>query len=84
MKYGPRAWHFWQYRSDGRVPGIGGNVDKDAFYGTKKQWNAFLREPGVRPVQTGAAGPAPVPAPPKMAAARPQEPIAGPASAPAE
>ena len=49
VKYGARAWHFWQYQSDGRVPGIGGNVDKDAFYGTKEQWDAFLREPGVAP-----------------------------------
>ena len=56
-KYGSRAWHFWQYQSDGRVPGIGGNVDKDAFYGTKEQWDAFLRKPGVRPVQTTAAQP---------------------------
>ena len=71
VKYGSRAWHFWQYQSDGRVPGIGGNVDKDAFYGTKEQWDAFLREPGVRPVQTGAAGPAPAPA--QTAAAQPQE-----------
>ena len=68
VKYGSRAWHFWQYQSDGRVPGIGGKVDKDAFYGTKEQWDAFLREPGVRPVQTGAAGPA-SPAPPQTASA---------------
>ena len=34
VKYGSRAWHFWQYQSDGRVPGIGGDVDKDAFYGS--------------------------------------------------
>ena len=84
VKYGSRAWHFWQYQSDGRVPGIGGNVDKDAFYGTKEQWDAFLREPGVRPAQTGAAGPAPAPALPQTAAAQPQEFIAEPASAPAE
>ncbi|HEX9168152.1 MAG TPA: tlde1 domain-containing protein, partial [Roseiarcus sp.] len=57
VKYGSRAWHFWQYQSDGRVPGIGGNVDKDAFYGTNEQWDAFLREPGVRPVQTTATQP---------------------------
>jgi lysozyme len=57
VKYGSRAWHFWQYQSDGRVPGIGGNVDKDAFYGTKEQWDAFMREPGVRPVQVTAAQP---------------------------
>jgi lysozyme len=59
VKFGARAWHFWQYQSDGRVPGIGGKVDKDVFYGTKDQWDAFRREPGVRPVQTGAAAPAP-------------------------
>ena len=84
VKYGSRAWHFWQYQSDGRVPGIGGKVDKDAFYGTKEQWDAFLREPGVRPAQSGAAGPAPAPALRQTAAAQPQESIAEPASAPAE
>jgi lysozyme len=84
VKYGSRAWHFWQYQSDGRVPGIGGKVDKDAFYGTKEQWDAFLREPGVRPVQTAAAKPTPAPAPPQTAAAQPQESIAEPSSAPAE
>ena len=68
VKYGSRAWHFWQYQSDGRVPGIGGNVDEDAFYGTKEQWDAFLTERGVRPAQTGAAGLAPAPAPPQTAA----------------
>src|SRR6516225_2895282 len=81
VKFGSRAWHFWQYQSDGRVPGIGGKVDKDAFYGTKKQWDAFLKEPGVRPVQTGAAGPAPAPAPPNMASAQPQGSVAEPVSA---
>jgi hypothetical protein len=28
--YGSRAW-----------AGIGGDVDKDAFYGTREQWDAF-------------------------------------------
>jgi hypothetical protein len=84
VKYGSRAWHFWQYQSDGRVPGMGGDVDKDAFYGTKEQWDAFLRDPGVRPVQTGAGGPMPAPTASQMAAAPPQESIAEPASAPAE
>ena len=69
VKYGPRTWHFWQYQSDGRVPGIGGNVDKDAFYGTKDQWDEFLKEPGARPVQTGAAGATPGPVPPQTATA---------------
>ena len=78
VKFGQRAWHFWQYESDGRVPGIAVNVDKDAFYGTKEQWIAFLREPGVR--ATGAAEPTP----PKVTAAQAQESIAEPISAAAE
>jgi lysozyme len=46
VKYGSRAWAFWQYQSDGQTPGINGNVDRDVFYGTKDQWDAFLRTPG--------------------------------------
>src|SRR5208283_3852256 len=42
VKYGRRAWRFWQYQSDGWVPGIGVKVDKDAFYGNREQWAAFL------------------------------------------
>ena len=45
VKYGSRAWAFWQYQSDGQTPGINGDVDRDVFYGTKEQWDAFLREP---------------------------------------
>ncbi|HEY1779276.1 MAG TPA: GH25 family lysozyme [Roseiarcus sp.] len=45
VKYGSRAWAFWQYQSDGQTPGIHVNVDRDVFYGTKEQWDAFLREP---------------------------------------
>src|SRR5215475_7662878 len=44
VKYGSRAWNFWQYQSDGRTPGINGAVDRDVFYGTKEQWDVFLRE----------------------------------------
>src|SRR5271165_528003 len=44
VKYGLRPWHFWQYQSDGRVAGIQVHVDQDAFFGTKEQWDAFLRE----------------------------------------
>jgi lysozyme len=50
VKYGSRAWAFWQYQSDGQTPGINGNVDRDVFYGTKEQWDAFLREPKTRPL----------------------------------
>src|SRR5271165_5614805 len=44
VKYGPRPWHFWQYQSDGSVAGIPVHVDRDAFFGTKEQWDAFLSD----------------------------------------
>ena len=59
VRYGSRAWHFWQYQSDGRVPGIVGHVDKDAFYGTKEQWDAFLSEPGRAPCRLAPPSPRP-------------------------
>jgi lysozyme len=42
VKYGSRRWHFWQYQSDAHVPGIAGKVDRNAFYGTGRQWEKFL------------------------------------------
>ena len=44
VKYGSRDWQFWQYQSDGKMPGIDGNVDRDVFYGTREQWQAFLSQ----------------------------------------
>jgi lysozyme len=81
VKYGTRAWHIWQYQSDARIPGIGGNVDRDAFYGTKEQWDAFLRDQqsGGRPwgSRQGAAQPvtqqAAAPPPPQPVAPEPAE-----------
>ena len=43
VKYGGRIWRFWQYQSDAYVPGIAVKVDKDAFSGTREQWEAFLQ-----------------------------------------
>ena len=77
VKYGPRPWHFWQYQSDGSIAGIQVHVDRDAFFGTEKQWEAFLRdEESV--VRTGdARGPsAPQPAAPDAAPAQPPAPEA--------
>src|SRR5208283_5166398 len=37
VRYGSRNWTFWQYRSDGAVPGIPGNVDQNAFRGTQAE-----------------------------------------------
>lgn len=33
----------WQFCSDGRVNGIGGDVDLDLFYGSKEQWLSYAR-----------------------------------------
>lgn len=43
VHYPGRRWVFWQYQSDSKVPGIRGHTDKNAFYGTPDQWNAWLR-----------------------------------------
>ncbi|HUO53951.1 MAG TPA: GH25 family lysozyme [Rhodoblastus sp.] len=43
VKYGDRAWRFWQYQSDAFVQGIPTKVDRNAFYGDEKDWQQFLR-----------------------------------------
>jgi lysozyme len=60
VKYGLRPWRFWQYQSDGAVAGVRTRVDRDAFAGTREQWEAFL---------TGRTAPAQ----PQHAAAQPAE-----------
>jgi lysozyme len=70
VKYGSRNWRFWQYRSDGWIPGIRGRVDQDAFYGTRAQWDAFLKNPGVVPVEARTPSPA---QPSEQAATQPAE-----------
>ena len=76
VKYGSRRWHFWQYQSDGRVAGIRGDVDKNAFHGTHAQWASFASGAGqggettepaaapaiaaTAPVQTASIDPPPV------------------------
>ncbi len=45
VRYGSRNWHFWQFQSDARIPGIVGNVDRNAFKGDHKQWLAFIGAP---------------------------------------
>ena len=41
VKYGALPWKFWQYQADGTVPGIDGHVDRNAFYGSNDEWEAF-------------------------------------------
>ncbi len=40
-RYGDRRWMLWQYTDMGRVPGIKGNVDRNAFAGTEEEWARF-------------------------------------------
>lgn len=39
-----KKWTFWQYGDRGRVSGIEGYVDLDAFYGQRNQLNAFAHQ----------------------------------------
>jgi lysozyme len=41
-RYTDRRWTLWQFTTTGRVPGIKGDVDRNAFYGTENQWDIFL------------------------------------------
>ena len=42
-RYNDRTWTFWQYTTTGRVPGISGAVDRNAFYGSESDWAHFAR-----------------------------------------
>lgn len=41
-------WTFWQFNHHGKVDGISGEVDLNAFCGTREEWEVFL-EGGVWP-----------------------------------
>lgn len=43
-RYGKRSWAFWQYTATGTVPGVRGNVDRNAFAGSEQQWQDFLSQ----------------------------------------
>jgi lysozyme len=45
---------FWQFTSTGRVPGIDGNVDRNAFNGSADDWARWLESVGV--VRSSYAG----------------------------
>lgn len=40
--YGKRRWVFWQYTGTGKIPGIEGPVDINAFRGSRSDWNKWL------------------------------------------
>jgi lysozyme len=42
VRYGAQPWMIWQYQADGHIPGIRGEVDRNVFYGTDKQWQEYV------------------------------------------
>jgi len=40
-RYERKQWEFWQFTTTGRVPGIGGDVDRNAFFGTEHEFAAW-------------------------------------------
>jgi lysozyme len=41
-RYRNRPWEFWQFTTTGRVPGIVGDVDRNAFFGSEKQFRDWV------------------------------------------
>ncbi|MFY8155016.1 MAG: GH25 family lysozyme, partial [Hyphomicrobiales bacterium] len=37
-RYANRPWEFWQFTTTGRVPGIKGDVDRNAFFGNEGEF----------------------------------------------
>jgi lysozyme len=60
--YPGRPWTFWQFSATGRIPGIRGNVDRNAFNGTAEDWARWLVAVGADP-RPPAPAPAPAPHP---------------------
>ncbi|MGQ7791617.1 glycoside hydrolase family 25 protein [Faunimonas sp. B44] len=42
-RYNGRRWALWQFTATGRVPGIKGPVDRNAFVGSPKEWDRWLK-----------------------------------------
>ena len=69
VRYENRRWTFWQFTTTGRVPGIRGDVDRNAFFGSESQFAGWLRgeyDIGTRRWDRRDA-PAPQPAPVQQA-----------------
>jgi LysM repeat protein len=52
----------WQFASHGRLPGYGGDLDVNVFYGDGAAWDAYCRKSGA-PAPAPAPAPKPVPKP---------------------
>ncbi|MBW3095937.1 glycoside hydrolase family 25 protein [Pseudohoeflea sp. DP4N28-3] len=42
--YPGHPWTFWQYTGTGKMPGVTGHTDINAFAGSRAEWNAWLRK----------------------------------------
>ena len=42
--YPGNPWTFWQYTGTGKIPGISGPADINAFAGSRAQWQAWLKK----------------------------------------
>jgi len=50
-RYERRPWAFWQFTTTGRIPGIRGDVDRNAFFGSNEQFVGWINgefDPGTR------------------------------------
>jgi lysozyme len=56
-RYSDRGWTFWQWTQTGVVPGVRGEVDRNAFYGDQNDWINFLLT-GCDPRAIPSLGPA--------------------------
>jgi lysozyme len=41
-RYTNRRWMLWQWTQTGTVPGIKGEVDRNTFYGSEREWAQFM------------------------------------------
>lgn len=41
-RYKDRRWMLWQWTQTGTIPGIRGGVDRNAFYGSEREWEQFM------------------------------------------
>lgn len=57
----------WQYTSHGRLPGWGGNLDLNIFYGTTASWDKYAGKNAAPPVEVHPPQPDPTPVPPPVA-----------------
>jgi lysozyme len=62
-RYKRAKWEFWQFTTTGRVPGITGDVDRNAFFGSEPKVQVAgpraLPKPPSRLANTNADGPRP-------------------------